>query len=102
MFTALGDETRQYLLCVLLDCACQGSRVIELAEKTHLSRPAVSHHLQVLKNAGIVKARREGTRIYYYYLDPEEQEIEKIICLFEDIRQIAERAPDRGGDEETL
>ena len=47
LFTALGDETRQYLLCILLNCSCKGSRVIEIAKKTHLSRPAVSHHMQI-------------------------------------------------------
>lgn len=42
--SALGDENRQYLLCKMLGGKCGGSRVIELAEQTHLSRPAVSHH----------------------------------------------------------
>ena len=60
LFTALGDETRQELLCALLAGPCQGSRGVELAEKIHLSRPAVSHHLQILKEAGIVRARRHS------------------------------------------
>ena len=65
-FSALGDENRQYLLCIMLGGKCGGSRVTELAERTHLSRPAVSHHMQILKSAGIVKSRKEGTCIYYY------------------------------------
>lgn len=60
LFTAFGDETRQDLLCVLLACDCRGLRSAELAGRTHLSRPAVSHHLQVLREAGVVKARKEG------------------------------------------
>ena len=43
-----------------------GIRVGEIAAKTHLTRPSVSHHLQILKEAGIVAMRREGTRNYYY------------------------------------
>ena len=59
LFTALGDENRQYLLCMMLQCECTGSRVIDIAERTNLSRPAVSHHMQILKAAGIVKSRIE-------------------------------------------
>ena len=35
-------------------------------ERTHLSRPAVSHHLRVLREAGAVRVHRAGTRNYYY------------------------------------
>lgn len=98
MFLAFGDETRQYILSVLLCGECSGSRVVDIAEKTNLSRPAVSHHMQILKNAGIVKTRKEGTFVYYY-LDPEESEIKKMIDLFSDIRQIMKNVPERNGDE---
>lgn len=98
MFLAFGDETRQYILSVLLCGECSGSRVVDIAEKTNLSRPAVSHHMQILKNAGIVKTRKEGTFVYYY-LDPEESEIKKMIVLFSDIRQIMKNVPERNGDE---
>ena len=66
---ALGDEMRQHLILVMItqSCDCQGMRVNDIAEKTSLSRPAVSHHLQILKNAGIVKMRREGTKNYYSF-----------------------------------
>ena len=98
LFTALGDAARQDLLCVLLTCGCWGLRSVELAARTHLSRPAVSHHLQVLKKAGVVKARKEGTRIYYD-LDPRASEIENMVRLFADIRQIMKNAPDRSGED---
>ncbi|MBT9778746.1 metalloregulator ArsR/SmtB family transcription factor [Clostridium sp. MCC353] len=65
-FTAIGDETRQLILLVLLESDLSGIRVGEIAEKTHLTRPSVSHHLQILKEAGIVMMRKEGTRNYYY------------------------------------
>lgn len=98
MFLAFGDETRQYILSVLLCGEYSGSRVVDIAERTNLSRPAVSHHMQILKNAGIVKTRKEGTLVYYY-LDPEESEIKKMIDLFSDIRQIMKYVPERNGDE---
>lgn len=65
-FTAIGDETRQLILQVLLESDLSGIRVGEIALKTHLTRPSVSHHLQILKEAGIVAMRKEGTKNYYY------------------------------------
>lgn len=96
IFTALGDENRQRLLCIMLGGQCSGSRVVDIAEKTNLSRPAVSHHMQILKDAGIVKVRKEGTYVYYY-LDPGEKEVEKMIDLFSDIQRIMRNVPDRSG-----
>lgn len=51
---ALGDETRQSILMTLLMSEKIGCRVGEITERTHLSRPAVSHHLQILKDAEAV------------------------------------------------
>ncbi len=53
VLTALGDENRQHLILEMMKIRnCFGARVGEITEKTHLSRPAVSHHLQILKDAG--------------------------------------------------
>lgn len=51
-FIALGDETRQQIVIALLESDGHGIRVGEIT-KTHLSRPAVSHHLKILKIAGL-------------------------------------------------
>lgn len=65
---ALGDENRQHFMLEMMKMEqCGGVRVGTITEKTHLSRPAVSHHLQILKEAGILKMRREGTKNYYYF-----------------------------------
>ena len=50
---------------MLLASDLSGIRVGEIAEKAHLTRPSVSHHLQILKNSGIVSMRKEGTKNYY-------------------------------------
>lgn len=65
-FSAIGDETRQTILLVLLESDLSGVRVGEIAKRSYLTRPSVSHHLQILKNAGIVAMRKEGTKNYYY------------------------------------
>ena len=59
ILVALGDENRQHMILEMMKMGnCSGVRVNEITEKTHLSRPAVSHHLQILKDAGILKMRR--------------------------------------------
>lgn len=62
---ALGDETRQLILLTLLEQELKELRVNEIAQHTYLSRSAVSHHLQSLKNAGLLQIRKEGTKNYY-------------------------------------
>ena len=44
-----------------------------------------------------MKARKEGTRIYYY-LEPQREQIEKLIGLFQDIRKIMSNVPERSGE----
>lgn len=97
VLTAFGDEMRQHILCIMLKSECSGIRVLDIAKKTNLSRPAVSHHMQILKHSGIVKSRKEGTCIYYY-LDPDDNTLGSLITLFLDIRKIMENVPDRSGE----
>ena len=64
---AIGDEIRQQILITLMKCTCKnGMRVGEITEHTHLSRPAISHHLKIMKDAGLLKMRKEGTMTFYY------------------------------------
>ena len=54
---ALGDENRLHLLYQMMVAENpMGIRVGEITKRTNLSRPAVSHHLKLLRDAGIVKA----------------------------------------------
>lgn len=64
---AIGDPTRQQIILALLSGGCGEVRVGEVTAKSHLSRPAVSHHLGILREAGLVSVRREGTKNYYYF-----------------------------------
>lgn len=65
LFLALGDENRQKLCMDLAGAIPEGINVAELAEKNILSRPAVSHHLKVLKDAGVIEPVKKGTQIFY-------------------------------------
>lgn len=64
---ALGDPTRLAIFELL---GAHPRAVHELAAGMPVSRPAVSQHLRVLKSAGLVRDRREGTR-RIYELNPE-------------------------------
>jgi ArsR family transcriptional regulator, arsenate/arsenite/antimonite-responsive transcriptional repressor len=64
LFFALGDETRQQII-VLLE-KTESLNVTQLAKKLPLSRPAISHHLGVLRQAELVSIRRQGAENYYF------------------------------------
>src|SRR6185295_1213568 len=62
VFDALGDPTRR----TIFERVAERPRSVgELAEGIDVSRPAVSQHLKVLKDAGLVVDRQEGTRRIY-------------------------------------
>jgi ArsR family transcriptional regulator len=63
VFKLLADETR---LRILLYLAREGElNVTELCERLEQSQPAVSHHLALMRVAGIIEPRREGKHNYY-------------------------------------
>jgi ArsR family transcriptional regulator len=64
LFKALGDETRLAMLA-LLAAAGRELCVCEIEKRVDLSQPTVSHHLKILREAGLVTAERRGTWVYY-------------------------------------
>lgn len=60
---AIADETRQKIMHHL---CCEWLCVTDVVDKlSDISQPTVSHHLSILKEAGLVFTRREGKQIYY-------------------------------------
>ena len=75
MFKLFADNTRLRIICSILNtelCVC------DLCELLGLNQSTVSHQLQLLRNAKLVKYRREGKQVYYSLQD---EQIEKIISL---------------------
>ena len=100
LLIALGDENRQHLILEMVRLGrCTGVRVGGLAVQSHLSRPAVSHHLQILKDVGILKMRREGTRNYYYF-DEGAAGLKKLLRMLERARAVVEALLDRSDVED--
>ena len=61
-FKSLADPTRRKILQLL-----RGGEMTagELAEKFDMTKPSMSHHFAVLKQADLIEARRDGQQIYY-------------------------------------
>jgi DNA-binding transcriptional ArsR family regulator len=62
IFKALNDPTRRAILEMLKE---QDMAAGEIVEKFNISGPSISHHLDLLKQAGLVTSRKEGQFIYY-------------------------------------
>lgn len=63
LFHALGDVNRQAILLLLAEF--ERLNVSEISERVSFSRPTVSHHLKVLKEAGLISAEKESRENYY-------------------------------------
>lgn len=59
---AIADETRQKIMS---ECCCCWLSVNEIVEKMDVSQPTVSHHLAILRDAGLVNIREEGKQTFY-------------------------------------
>ncbi|HLE89793.1 MAG TPA: metalloregulator ArsR/SmtB family transcription factor [Anaerolineales bacterium] len=59
---AIADETRQKIMS---ECCCCWLSVGEIVDKMEVSQPTVSHHLAILREAGLVNIREEGKQTFY-------------------------------------
>ena len=66
LFKVFGDSTRIRILFVLFEaevCVC------DLAQELNMTQPAISHQLKILKQAKLVRSRREGKSMFYSLAD---------------------------------
>ncbi|MBI4787396.1 MAG: winged helix-turn-helix transcriptional regulator [Chloroflexi bacterium] len=59
---ALADQTRQKIMRL---CCCEWISVNDIVAKTNVAQPTVSHHLAILREAGLVKVRHAGRQTFY-------------------------------------
>lgn len=64
-FKALGDPVRLRLLSLIAAAGGEEVCVCELTPAFELSQPTISHHLKVLREAGLLTSERRGTWVYY-------------------------------------
>lgn len=59
---ALADKTRQKIMAL---CCCRELSVNEIVDALDVTQPTVSHHLAILKRAGLVRTKRRGKQVFY-------------------------------------
>jgi ArsR family transcriptional regulator, arsenate/arsenite/antimonite-responsive transcriptional repressor len=100
LMLTLSDEMRQRILLILAEAGMDGMNVADITAKTQLSRPAISHHLKILKDTGMITSHKKGTQVYYFIcirstLDRLKDLFVSIEKLVEgiDMEAVKERAP---------
>ncbi|ALG10464.1 ArsR/SmtB family transcription factor [Kibdelosporangium phytohabitans] len=68
VFKALGDPVRLRLLSMIASRSGGEVCVCELTPSFELSQPTISHHLKLLRQAGLIDCERRGTWVYYWLL----------------------------------
>lgn len=82
VFNMLQDKNRQQIILLLFDK--HELSVTELTDQLSLSRPAVSHHLKLLLDTGLVSFRKDGKeRIYHLDLEPSYQLLKEFLASLE-------------------
>lgn len=96
IFIALGDSTRLNIIQCLYEVrqekasyVIQGLNVKEITEQTNLSRPAVSHHLKILKDSGLIDVQKKGVCNYYYLTN--ESAIDKLEQLKNEMKKYSSK-----------
>jgi DNA-binding transcriptional ArsR family regulator len=68
IFRALSDETRQEIVTLL--ATQKEINATDIAEHFNLSRPTISHHLNLMKRMKLLNARKQGKEIFYSFNKP--------------------------------
>lgn len=91
--SAMGDSTRQLIIRALMEHSAEGGlRVGEIQKNTNISRTAVSHHLKVLKDAGIIDMEEVGTK-NYYFLDAKSSSIRLVAEFWQTAQEMMALCP---------
>lgn len=59
---ALADDTRQQIMAI---CCCRNISVNDIVAELNVAQPTVSHHLKILRSAGLVTSVRRGKQVLY-------------------------------------
>lgn len=82
LFTTLADPARQDIILLLAEM--EPLSVNEIAEQSSLSRPAISHHLKILRDNSLVKIEQKGTQRYYSLsLEQSVEQLKELITIVE-------------------
>src|SRR6266702_5287126 len=79
VFKALADPVRLRLLSLIAAAGGREVCVCELTPAFELSQPTISHHLKVLREAGLLTSQRRGTWVYYRVIPEALQNLSDIL-----------------------
>jgi ArsR family transcriptional regulator len=79
MFKALGDPVRLRMLSLIASHPGGEACVCEISATFDVSQPTISHHLKLLRSAGLLDCERRGTWVYYWVIPSALQQISSIL-----------------------
>jgi len=79
MFKALGDPVRLRLLSLIASHPGGQACVCEISSSFDVSQPTISHHLKMLRSAGLLGCERRGTWVYYWVIPAVLQQLSSIL-----------------------
>ena len=80
MFKALGDPVRLRMLSLIASHQGGESCVCDISPAFDLSQPTISHHLKVLREAGLLDCERRGTWVYYRVIPPVLEQLSAVLA----------------------
>src|ERR1700744_2939198 len=90
MFKALGDPVRLRLLSLIASHPGGEACVCEISPPFDVSQPTISHHLKLLRSAGLLDCERRGTWVYYWVIPAALQQLSSVLRIEEPIVSTAE------------
>jgi ArsR family transcriptional regulator len=79
MFKALGDPIRLRLLSLIANHPGGEACVCEISDTFDVSQPTISHHLKLLRSAGLLDCERRGTWVYYWVVSSALQQLSSVL-----------------------
>ncbi|MGA7133953.1 MAG: metalloregulator ArsR/SmtB family transcription factor [Mycobacterium sp.] len=79
MFKALGDPVRLRLLSLIASHPGGEACVCEISTTFDVSQPTISHHLKLLRSAGLLDSERRGTWVYYWVIPSALQQLSSVL-----------------------
>ena len=81
MFKALADPVRLRLVSLIASHAGGEACVCDISATIDLSQPTISHHLKVLRKAGLLGSQRRGTWVYYRVIPAALQQLSAVLHI---------------------
>ena len=81
MFKSLADPVRLRMLSLIASHAGGEACVCDLSDSFDLSQPTISHHLKVLRSAGLLDCERRGTWVYYWVIPSALQQLSAVLLV---------------------